>query len=730
MTLDAFLRLLKQNLIWFILFPCVTAGVALYMTRNEPSVYKSEATLYTGLASGYSLMSDRQGNLPDRSSSAFDNLLTTLNSKETLLQVGISLLTDHLRLQQPDSLVLGTAGFEQLEKEVPLDLRLQLIEHGDDPVSLRRTLDSLSKTQTDNPIKKLLLTSNTYYSIQRIGTNLQATARKNTNDVLLMEYESDDPAVTQQTLTYAIDILNKRYSLFKTSETNSVVGYYEIKLKKAKEALDRAEGNLRAFSVRNKVLDYDEEARTVASSREALIGEYNQELGRRNAAKAAVDALTQRMGQQGGVRAANNDIGEKQKRLTDAENKLANARAYGQPKNVLVRLQATVAQLSDDLKVSAQKYDAATNSAESVPQQTISTDLLAKNLEYEESSARLKLYQKRMSDYQAKTNAYGPLGSQLRQLNRELGVAEKEYLALLQSVDQSRTRRQDVAVGGTLEVLDAPDFPLVPKSSKRTQLIIVALGVGLFLALLLTALRFWLDKGIHSPEQGESMIGMPIAAIFPTVTKPGVFSKATLAAQSMFEQLVNAINIEIAQITTKVYPPVITLFSIRSKQGKSWVVDGLNKLYSDANLQVACCYPRQTGKEQRELKNGVTYFPYTVRPDFMNVTSVEYLIDAEQGFDATQYDRIMLELPALVNNQIPVYLLKNSAMSLLVVSANSPWSRIEKQLLTLYVRVTKQPILTVLNRVEENYIDMPGRADAKQASSNPDRSFQVQRNAL
>ncbi|GAB3222896.1 GumC family protein [Spirosoma arcticum] len=728
MTLEVFLRLLRQHLLWFILIPAVTAGTAFYVTRNEPKVYISQATLYTGLASGYSLMTDRQTNFADRSTSALDNLLTTLNSKETLLQVGASLLTDHLALEQPDSLVLSAAGFEQLQREVPLNWRQQTFQNGNDPVSLRMTIDSLLKTPGDNLIKKLLLTSDSHYSIQRIGERIKASPRKNTNDVLLMEYEADDAAVAQRTLSYAIDILNKRYSLFKTSETNSVVDYYEVKLKRAKQVLDQAEANLRAFGMRNKVLDYDEEARTVASSREALISEYNQELGRKSAAKASVDALSKRLGEQGSMRTANSDLGEKQKKLSEAENKLANARAYGQPKVVIGRLQANVAQLSEDLKTSAQKYDVATNSTESVSQQTIGSDLLAKKLEYEESDARLKLYQQRMDDYETKTSAYGPLGSQLRQLNRELGVAEKEYLTLLQSVDQSRTRRQDVAVGGKLEVLDAPDFPLMPKASKRSQLIAIGFGVGIFLALLLTALRFWLDKGIHSPEQAELLTGLPVTALFPVVKKRSFFSKATLAAQIMFEQLVNAINIEIAQVTAKPYPPIITLFSIRSKQGKTWVANGLTRLYADADQQVAFCYPRQTNKEQRETINGITYFPYSIRPDFMNVTSVDYLIDHEQGFDATQFDRIILELPALINHQIPVYLLNGSALSLLIVDADSTWGRAEKQLLSLYVRMTKQPILMALNRVEGNYVDVPRRADIKQIPDHTEQSLQTYRN--
>ncbi len=721
MKIEVFLRLLKQHLLWFILIPAIAAATAFYVTRNEQKVYKSQATLYTGLVSRYSLLSDRQNSFTDRSASAFDNILTTLNSRETLLQIGIGLLTEHLRLRQPDTLVLGRAGFQKLHEAITPGWE-NLYYVAADSALLHRTIDSLAKTPTDNPIKTLLLKSESYYSIQQLEANIVAMARKNTNDVLLMEYESDDPAVSQRTLHYAIENLNKRYSTLKTSETNSVIGYYEAKLEKAKTKLAQAEANMRAFSERHQVLDYDEEARNVASSREALNGEYNQELMRRNAAKASLDALNKRMGQQGSVRVANNDLTEKQKKLADAESKLANARAYGQSRTVISQLQATVTQAGEELKSSAERYDAAANSADAIPTQTMASDRLTKSLEFEESSAKLELYQKRMNEFAAKTSQYGPLGSQLRQLNRNLAIAEKEYLDLIQNVDQSQTRRQDVAIGGTLEILDAPDFPLEPQPTKRMQLVLIGLGVGIFIAMLLTALRFWLDKRIQSPEQAESMIGMPVVALFPTVKKPTVFTKASLAARSMFEQLFNAINIEVTQNSTKPYPPVITLFSIRSRQGKSWVAKGLIQLYENADQQVAYCYPKETGSEQREYKKGVSYFPYTVRPDFMNVTGIEYLIDYNEGLDTTQYDRIILELPALINNQIPVYLLKNSALSLLVVDANSPWARAEKQLLSMYERVTNQPILTVLNRVEGNYVDVPVRGDSVRFPTDPERS--------
>ncbi len=712
MNIEVFLRVLRKHLIWFLVLPLLTAGMAYYMTRDEVKVYTSSASLYTGLSSGYSITSDSRPSFGDHSTSAFDNMLTTLQSKETLLGVGGRLLADHLQLEQPDSLILGQAGFDQLQADIPATFRIMLPTWGGNN-AMRQAIDSLAKLPTDNPVKHLLLQSDSPYSIFSIGEKLQAVPRKNSNDVMLLEYEANDPGVAQRTLSHAIAMLNERYSTLKTAETNSVVGYYESQLEKAKQALDGAEANLRAFSVEHRVLDYDEEARNVAASREALVREYNEELMRRNGAKAAMDALKGRMGQRGTIRNANNDLGEQQKQLAEAEKQLANARAYNQPRSEITRLQAKVKQAEEELRSSAQRYDAATSTDESAPQQALSQNLLEKTIEYEESAAKLETYQKRIAELDGKTTEFGPLGSQLRSLKRDLSVAEKEYFDVLQHVDQSRMKKQDVAAG-KLEPLDAPDYPLVPKASKRLQLLIIGFGVGIFLALLLTALRFWMDKSLNSPEQAETQIGVPMAAIFPTVKKPNVYSRVTRTARTMFEQLFNTINIEVAQTEGKPYPPIVTVFSIRTKQGKTWVAEGLTRLYNDADQRVAFCYPRTSPKDRRTFKNGVSYFPYTVRPDFMNVTSLEYLIDHDHEFDAGQFDRIVLELPALINSQIPVYMMKESVLSVLVVDANSAWGRAERQLLSLYTRVTNQPMLAVLNRVGGDQLQIPTRDDAKQ----------------
>lgn len=701
-------RLLRQHIPWFIVIPGLAAGIVFYLTRNEPRVYKSQAMLYTGLSSGYSLVPGQQ-TYNDKSSVAFDNLLTTLNSTETQRQIGVSLLTAHLQLAKPDPLELATPGFDQLQQAIPVDWRLNLL-NGQTTEQLRSAIDSLSQAKEDNPVKELMAQPTSYYSAQQISKKLKST-RKNTNDMLELEYDANDPAVAQKTLEYAIDILRKRYTALKTSGTSSVVGYYDDKSQQTKQRLEQAEKKLQSFSVENNVVDFEEDAKNVAESREQTIADYNEELMRNRAAKAAMDALRQRMGQRSTQLAAGDELKKKQDELTEAQNQLVNARAYNRGGTVATQ-QAKVDRIAEELKATASKFYAATNSSESVPQQALVADWSAKVTEYEESSARLKLFDNRLKETESKTAEFTPLSSKRRKLDRELSVAEKEYLASTENLNQARTQEGDATKSGAMSTLDKPSYPTSPLPSKRWLLIAASVGVGLFLTLFMVAIRFWLDQRVNSPEKAELVIGRPVAAMFPTVRKASGGSKASRAALNMFEQLCNAINIEIVQKTAKPHPPIITVFSVRSQQGKTWTINGLARLYADAGQQVAYFYPRFAAKSLMTEQNGITFIPYTVRPDFMNVLKLEHLLDEDDTFVAAHFDKVILELPSLVSTAIPVYLVDKSYVSVLVINAGSPWERTEKQLMEMYMRVATHPVLTVLNQVEGEYIDAFGQHEA------------------
>ncbi len=714
MTIQSLWRLLKQHLIWFILFPCLAAGTVYYFMRNETKVYKTKATLYTGFTSGYSLRSAQEGFQTDYSavSNAFDNILTTLNSNQTLYFVGLNLLSEHLQLTKPTQYQLSDASFQALQKTIPAGLWKSLVRPGD-PTYTRVRLDSLAKSQTDNPIRQLLLGSDSYYSAEYIGKKLKAN-RRSGSDMLDLEYEADDPAIAQQTLNIAVVELNERYTALKRGEANPVVKYYEGKAKDAKRLLDNAEAKLRAFNVQHNVLNFEDELKTRSATREALVAEYNNEVMRNQGAKAAMNSLSQRMTQGGSLLKINTALTDKQAELTAAEGQLINARTNGQPQPVLDKYQAKINQASEELKQIAQNYFAADNSSESVPKQKLVNEWLGKVLEYEESGARMVPIKKRLDDYQAESKTFTPLESEQRQLTRDMDVAEKEYLTLVQSLNQATTHRQDISVDGSLSVLDPPAFPLSAQAPKRLLFSVIAAGAGLVIALLLAAIRFWADKRINSLEQAEQWIGRSVLAVFPLVKKFAVNSRTSRAAVGMFEQLGNAINIDIENQRIPTHPALITLFSMRSKQGKTWLAHGLARMYAESGDQVAYFYPRLTDSDKRFEQEGIVFVPYELQPTFMNARDLNDLLTRDELMETSRFTKILLELPALVGSPIPLHLINQSAVSIMALTVHTIWGRRDRQLFSLYAKAAKHPILIALNKVEGEDTDAPTLGDIEQ----------------
>ena len=711
--------ILRQHLIWFILFPCLGAGAIYFFMRDEPRLYKTKATLYTGFTSGYSLRSAKENFQMDYASisNAFDNVLTTLNSNQTIAQIGINLLSEHLYVTQPTERKLSTASFKRLQQAIPTDVRQMLIRPGNVD-STRYLINQLAQSSTPNPVQRLLIEPGSDYSMEVIGKRLKST-RRNSSDMLDLDYEAQDPAIAQQTLNLAIEELNSRYVAIKRKEATPVVAYYEANTKAAKKRLDEAEAKLRGFNVTHNVLNFEEELKNRSVTRDALVTEYNEELMRTKAAKAGMDALNQRMSQGGTLPKVNTQLANKQAELTAAESQLINARINGQPQTVLDGYQARVENLAGDLRVLAQSYYAADNSAESIPKTNLVTGWLDKVLAYEESSSRMGVLKKRLDDYQAETSTFTPLESEQRQLIREMEVAEKDYLTLAQSLNQANTHRQDIAIEGALSVLDPPAFPLVAEPAKRWLFMALGAGAGLVIALLLAAIRALTDNRINSLQQAERRIGSPVSLVFPTVKKFDANSKAGRAATSMFEQLANTINMAVEQQGISSSPPLITLFSTRTKQGKTWLAHGLARLYSATGEQVAYYYPRLSVSDHPFEQEGIYFFPYELPHNFMNVREPEDLLfDADPLFRLT-FNKIILELPPLVSNPIPLHLARTSIVSILVLGLQTVWGRRDKQLYGQFLKAADQPVLVALNKIEEGTVDAPTLKDMEQGLPRP-----------
>lgn len=131
MDIAQFLRIIRNNLILLIAIPILLAIVVFYFTRNQDKVYESEAVIYTGITTGYSIESTAQRPTDFFSVSAqYDNLINLINSRQTIVETAIMLLAQNLSLQEYNSQYISNENLDQLRKFIPKHVKDLVVKNG------------------------------------------------------------------------------------------------------------------------------------------------------------------------------------------------------------------------------------------------------------------------------------------------------------------------------------------------------------------------------------------------------------------------------------------------------------------------------------------------------------------------------------------------------------------------------------------------------------------------
>ena len=125
MSVSEIFRLLRRKWALLLLVPLVLGASSYLFARDLPIVYSSDTTIYTGIASGYSLTGDASADY-NATNNAFDNLVNLITARSTKQEAICRLLAQDLwdTHQHPDYLSLSR--YEDLREYLPAQLRQQL----------------------------------------------------------------------------------------------------------------------------------------------------------------------------------------------------------------------------------------------------------------------------------------------------------------------------------------------------------------------------------------------------------------------------------------------------------------------------------------------------------------------------------------------------------------------------------------------------------------------------
>lgn len=131
MDLYKILQLVKRHLFLLIIIPLTMAVLVYLFTRNQAKSYTSETTVYTGIATGYSIESTNQRNLDYFATNIqFDNLINLINSRQTIENTAISLLAQDLLLESANPQYISQSNFNALQVMVPKHVKDLVVRHG------------------------------------------------------------------------------------------------------------------------------------------------------------------------------------------------------------------------------------------------------------------------------------------------------------------------------------------------------------------------------------------------------------------------------------------------------------------------------------------------------------------------------------------------------------------------------------------------------------------------
>lgn len=139
MDLLYFIRLFKRNIIILFGVPLLLSVVVYYFVRNQEKVYQSEAVIYTGITTGYSIESTIQRSTDFFSTSAqFDNMINLLKSRQTVVETSLRLLAQDLSLESYNPQYISKENFDLLQQAIPQRIKDLVVKNNKNGVERKK----------------------------------------------------------------------------------------------------------------------------------------------------------------------------------------------------------------------------------------------------------------------------------------------------------------------------------------------------------------------------------------------------------------------------------------------------------------------------------------------------------------------------------------------------------------------------------------------------------------
>jgi succinoglycan biosynthesis transport protein ExoP len=590
-------------------------------------------------------------------------------------------------------------------------LQERLEKEFDNSYALEQTLKNFYtyKEKSDtNFIYELLNYNYKHYSIAALQSI--RVERLENSDIIELTYESDDPGVCQYTLILLSHIFIKNYKLIKENQSDAVIKYFEEQTQRANERLQKAEDELLHFNKENAIINYNEQTKYIAAKKEDLDESFQEEKMEYASAKASVKRLEEQLNTQSEVFLNNTKMLSLRDQLTKATNKLTYKKTEINPdastQREIEALETEIADLKKQMDQAVNDAYVLSNTKEGVTSKQLLDQWLQAVISFEESKARLEVFGERQAEFQEIYNKFAPLGAKLKRIEREINVAEQEYLQLLNSLNLSKLKQQNIELSSNIKPVGFPFYPITPKSEKKKIILAISFLAGILLCAFAIILLEVFDTNLNNPERVKKFTRRDTAVAFPFFPSRHGKIDYTLIRNRLTELLIQDIKLQTASIKGK--PIVIGMFSPLSEEGKSMITSGLvQKIRESGDKVLHLSYDLEENHE-----DDISYATHIKFPDTQKIESLNNKI----GLTA-KYQFIFIEFPSLIMHSNPSEIIKQLDASYIVCQAKRKWKDADQKVCETLDSLTKNKSKIILNAskldvVEDFISEVPRKRSA------------------
>ncbi|MEA3495275.1 MAG: LysM peptidoglycan-binding domain-containing protein [Bacteroidota bacterium] len=556
------------------------------------------------------------------------------------------------------------------------------------------------KNKSDtNFLYELLNYSHPHYSIKALSR--MKIKRIGNSDLVEISYETDDPGICQYSLVLLTEVFIKNYKHLKENQTDAVVKYFQRQVNMANNRLQLAEDKLLNFNQKNNIINYYEQTKFIAEQKEELDLTFQNENMRRASADAALKKVEGRLNIRNNINLTSSEILDKRHRLADISMKISMTEAYAEDSTAweLVYLKNKQAEIKKELENYISELYGYNNSVQGMPIKQLLEKWLENVVKFEESNARLAVLRERKEEFNEKYRLMAPLGAILKRIEREINVAEKEYLSLLHSLNLSKLRQQNIEMSSNIKAVDPAYYPIIPKASKRKVMILAAAFAGFMMVLALIVILEYFDSTIKTPERAEKLIGLKFGGVFPRIPNKHGKINYTFITQRMSEKVIQKIKLKSATAKNKAgEPKIISFFSTRENEGKTFLANTIGERVTAFNENILLVTPFAEDEEIPEDVENTFFYQYSKNEGEIN--SIDELLTEDYKANKNKYKYIFVEIPSIIKQNYSSNFIKSFDFSLLIARANRTWTKADKHALSTYKKLCKNEPLFILNGTE------------------------------